>query len=207
MKEQLLKYWKDSKLVTDKKVLEAFSVVDRANFVLDSYQHLAYSDIPLPIGFGQTISQPTTVLMMVQALKLRKTDKVLEVGAGSGYNAAIMAQLCKFVYAAEIVPGLVEFAKENLSKDGVKNVKVIYCDGSKGYKSEAPYNKIIVTAACPEIPKLLVEQLKENGRIIAPVGTSLHQEMFLGVKKNGKLKLESLGYFSFVPLRGEFGSK
>ena len=207
MKKQLLKYWSDSKLVTDKKLLKAFGEVERANFVLESYKHLSYSDVPLPIGFGQTISQPTTVMLMIQALKLRKTDVVLEIGAGSGYNAAVMSKLCKFIYAREIIPGLVEFAKENLSREGVRNVEVGCSDGSKGYKAKAPYNKIIVTAAWPNIPKRLVEQLKENGKIIAPVGEMLHQEMFLGVKKNGQLKLESLGYFSFVPLKGEFGLK
>ena len=207
MKEQLLKYWKDSKIVTNKNLLKAFSEVDRTNFVLESYKYLSYSDVPLPIGFGQTISQPTTVMLMIQALKLRKKDVVLEVGAGSGYNAAIMSKLCKFIYARELIPSLVEFAKENLFREGIRNVEVGCSDGSKGYKVKAPYNKIIVTAACPEIPKPLVEQLKENGKIIAPVGLMLHQEMFLGVKNNGRLELESLGYFSFVPLKGKFGLK
>jgi len=130
---------------------------------------------------------------------------VLEIGAGSGYCAAIMSRLCKRVITTEIVPELCNYAKENIKKLKIRNVDVVLYDGSKGYEKEAPYGKIMVTAACPKIPEPLVSQLKENGIIIAPVGGSFGQEMLKGTKKGGKLVTESLGDFMFVPLKGKFG--
>lgn len=204
-KEELVKYWQESSLITDKNLLKAFRDISREAFIIPIYLEEVYGDYPLPIGHGQTISQPTTVMLMIQAMGLKKNDKVLEIGAGSGYCAAIMSRLCKRVITTEIVPELCNYAKENMKKLKIRNVDVVLYDGSKGYEKEAPYGKIMVTAACPKIPEPLVSQLKENGIIIAPVGGSFGQEMLKGTKKGGKLVTESLGDFMFVPLKGKFG--
>lgn len=205
MKKSLLEQWKRTGLIKDRKLLKAFREVPRENFIMKSYLQEAYGDYPLPIGYDQTISQPTTIMIMIQALELKKSDKVLEIGAGSGYNAALMAKLCKKVYGIEIIKELVSYARQNLVTTGIKNVEIIYGDGSMGYEKAAPYDKIIVTAACPKIPQPLIEQLKENGIILAPVGDLWGQKMIQGRKINGEIQYESLGYFSFVPLRGKFG--
>jgi len=205
MKEILVKRWRDYMIIKDNKVIKAFEAVLREKFVLTEFKGEAYYDGPLHIGYNQTISQPTTVLLMVEALELKKTDKVLEVGAGSGYGAAIMSKLAKKVYTTEIIPELVKFAKNNLKKSNINNVKVVEWDGSRGYDKEKPYDKIIVTAGCPEIPNGLIEQLKECGIIVAPVGGSFGQKMIKGIKKKGKLKEEYLGDFMFVPLKGKYG--
>src|SRR3989338_5014118 len=179
-KQDLINYWQKDCIITDKKLLKAFSAVDREKFILPGYLSEAYGDYPLPISAGQTISQPTTVMLMIEALELKKTDKVLEVGAGSGWCAAIMSRLCKKVITTEIIPELVGFAKENIKKCNIKNVEIIDWDGSQGYEKEAPYNKIMLTAACPSLPKQCIEQLKENGIIIAPVGSLFSQDMIKG---------------------------
>ncbi len=209
MKEHLVDYWESSGTIKDKRLLDAFKAVPREMFIRESYLSEAYGDYPLPIGHGQTISQPTTVMMMTQALELKPGDKVLEVGAGSGYQAAIIAKMVGEngkVITTEIVSELVLFAQDNLKKAGIKNVEVVCLDGSKGYEKQAPYDKIIVTAACPKIPKPLIEQLKEGGIIVAPVGALFFgQNMVKARKVNGKLEKESLGQFVFVPLKGEHG--
>ena len=206
MKQKLIDYWQSSGIIKDKKLIEAFKEVKREDFILNGYEKEAYGDYPLPILKGQTISQPTTVMIMIQALELKPEDKVLEVGAGSGYCGAIIAKLAKKVITTEIIKDLKEFAEKNLKKAKIKNIKVVHYDGSKGYEKEAPYDKIIVTAACKTMPEPLIKQLKENGIIIAPVGGFLSQKMIKGIKKNGKLETHSLGYFTFVPLTGEYGT-
>jgi len=205
MKKNLIDYWKNIKLVKDKKIIEAFKKVDREEFVLDEFKHKAYSDIALPIIAGQTISQPTTIMIMTQTLEPKENDKILEIGAGSGYQAALLSYLCKKVYTIERLPELVSFARHNLNRANIKNVEVIEGDGTLGYEKEAPYDKIIVTAASPKIPKALIEQLKENGIIVIPVGASFSCRMIKAEKIKGKLKEEFLGYFSFVPLIGKEG--
>lgn len=205
MKERLIKYWKDTELIKDKKVLEAFKKVSREDFVLQENIDKTYADYPLSIKEGQTISQPSTIVIMTQALEPKKQDKVLEIGTGSGYQATLLSYLCNKVYTIERIPELVNFAKHNLNKANIKNVEVIEGDGTLGYEKEAPYDKIIVTAASPRIPKALVKQLKENGIIVIPVGPSLSCEMIKAKKIKGKLKKESFGYFSFVPLIGKEG--
>ncbi len=207
-KEHLIDYWIYSEIIKDKKVIEAFIKVPREKFIKDEHLDQAYGDYPLPIGEGQTISQPTTVMLMTEALELKENDKVLEVGAGSGYQAAIIADIVGKkgkVISTEILAELVKFAQQNIKKLNLKNVKIINYDGSKGYEKEAPYDKIIVTAGCPEIPKPLTKQLKENGIIVAPVGGLFEQIMVKGKKKGNKLVEEKLGYFMFVPLKGEYG--
>jgi len=199
MKQDLIEYWINNNIITDKRLIEAFKKIEREEFVLKEYKDDAYSDIALPILKGQTISQPTTVMIMLQALELKKTDKVLEVGSGSGYNAALLSKLVKKVYTTEIIPELVEFAKKNLKN--IKNVKVIHCDGSKGLKEYSPYDKIIITAASEKVPDILFKQLKNNGILLAPIGPLHMQSLLKYKKKNNKLEVEDLGNFMFVPLK------
>jgi protein-L-isoaspartate(D-aspartate) O-methyltransferase len=204
-KATLFKKLQKDKLIKDHKVLKAFQAISREMFVLKDSIDQAYYDGPLRIGYEQTISQPTTVLMMVEALELKKTDKVLEVGSGSGYEAAILSQLSHQVYSVEIVPELVVFTKKNLTKAKIKNVEVIQWDGGLGYDKQAPYDKIIVSAACDKIPEALIDQLVEGGILIAPVGTTYPQQMIKGVKHNKKLEKVYMGDYAFVPLTGKFG--
>lgn len=207
-KRKLIDYWTSSEIVKDKRLIKAFEKIPREKFVKKEHIDEAYGDYPLSIGEGQTISQPTTVVLMTEALELKEGDKVLEIGAGSGYQAAIIANIVGQkgkVISTEIVPELVEFAQENIKRLKIKNIKVVKHDGSKGYKKEAPYDKIIVTAGCPEIPKPLIKQLKENGIIVAPVSNLNDQIMIKARKKGNKLIEEKLGYFMFVPLKGKYG--
>ena len=205
-KQNLLNYWTRTGIVKNQELIKAFKKIKREDFVLNKEE--AYLDIALPIIKGQTISQPSTIMIMLESLELKKEDKVLEIGAGSGYNAALIAEVVKpaTVYTTEIIPELVEFAKNNLKKAKITNVKVLNTDGSKGLLKYSPYSKIIVTAACPEIPQPLISQLKNNGILVAPVG-SYSQEMLKITKKNNKLIKEDFGSFVFVKLRGEYGFK
>ena len=208
MKHKLIEHWQRLSIIKDKKVIDAFKKVPREYFIRDGYETEAYGDYPLPIGMGQTISQPTTVMIMTEALEVKKGQKILEVGAGSGYQAAILSKLVGKkgkIITTEFIPELAEFAAYNLKKAKIKNVEVIHYDGSQGYEKEMPYDRIIVTAACPGIPKPLIEQLKDQGIIIAPVGSFFGQDMVKGVKKKGKLETENLGSFVFVPLKGKYG--
>ncbi|MBI2129298.1 protein-L-isoaspartate(D-aspartate) O-methyltransferase [Candidatus Woesearchaeota archaeon] len=208
MKNQLIKFWKNEKIVKNEKVLEAFKAVPREEFILGGYEHDAYGDYPLPIHAGQTISQPTTVMIMTDALDAKEGQKILEIGTGSGYQAAILSKLAGEkgkVITTEIIKELADFSKNNIKKLKINNIKILHSDGSEGYAKEAPYDRIIVTAACPKIPQPLIDQLKEGGIIVAPVESVLGQEMVKGIKKNGKLITASLGYFTFVPLKGKHG--
>ena len=209
-KESLVNYWKETDQITDDKVIEAFKVVPRENFILPQHAEHTYSDFPLPIHGGQTISQPTTVMLMTQALDVKEVMKVLEIGAGSGYQAAILSKLVGKkgqVYSVDFVPELVSFAQQNLRKSGCPNVTVSFGDGSQGFAAKAPYDRIIVTAAAPKIPPPLLEQLKDGGILIIPVNNEfLGQTMKKITKKGGKIIEEELGYFQFVPLRGRYGS-
>ena len=207
-KEDLARYWKRTGIIKDERLFKAFKKIPREKFIEKALLAEAYGDYPLPIGAGQTISQPTTVMIMTDALELKEGDKVLEVGAGSGYQAAIIAEVIGKkgkVITTEIIPKLAEFSRDNIEKSKIKNVKIIEGDGSQGYDKEAPYDRIIVTAACPSIPQPLVEQLKENGILLAPVGPYFGQQMIRLRKKNGKISEESLGGFMFVPLKGKHG--
>jgi len=205
MKQTLLNFWKQNKLITSKKLLKAFEKIPREDFILKEYSHQAYTDIPLPILSGQTISQPTTVMLMTQALDVKHGNKVLEIGTGSGYQAAILSELVGEkgkIYTTEIVYSLVEFAKKNLKN--YKNIEIIKAKHEEiGYEKEKPYDRIIVTCACPEIPEKLLEQLKPHGILVAPVG-KYTQEMLV-IKKEKQLEIENLGDFVFVPLRGKYG--
>ncbi|MBU2637849.1 MAG: protein-L-isoaspartate(D-aspartate) O-methyltransferase [Nanoarchaeota archaeon] len=206
-KRDLVDFWKKSGLLKDKNALAAFMAVERKHFMVKGTDAYAYEDVALPIICGQTISQPSTVMMMTQALELKKGMKVLEIGSGSGYQAAIIAKVIGAkgkLYTTEIIPELADFAKTNLEKEHIANVEVIHSDGSEGYKEKAPYDRIIVTAAAPLIPKPLIEQLKVNGIMVIPVGSGV-QKLIKVVKHKNSVDKADLGYFRFVPLRGKHG--
>jgi len=190
--------------ITDKRVLAAMLKVERHKFVPPEIRHLAYTDQPLPIGEGQTISQPYIVALMTELLKLKGDEKVLEVGTGSGYQAAILAELCKEVYTVEILKPLAERAKKLLKKLGYKNVFVKHGDGFFGWKEHAPFDAIIVTCAPPYIPKPLIEQLAEGGRMVIPVGPEWKWQDLLVIEKiKGKIKKRKVAPVRFVPMIGK----
>ncbi len=194
--------------VKDKKVLEVMGKVPRHLFVDPPYRDKAYADHPLPIGEGQTISQPYVVALMTESLRLRSSDRVLEIGTGSGYQAAVLAEIVKEVYTIEIRKPLAEMATERLRDLGYKNVEVKYGDGYFGWEEHAPFDAIIITAAANHIPPPLIKQLKEGGRLIIPLGgTTYFQTLTLATKKQGELTLEQLGSVLFVPMIGEAEKK
>ena len=185
--------------VKDKRVLSAMLTTPRHLFVPKEFQKDAYMDIALPISKGQTISQPSLVATMTQLLRLKGREKVLEIGTGSGYQAAILSKLAKKVYTVEIIKTLAKSAAKKLAK--YKNVKVINGDGSLGLPEFAPYDAIIVTAAAPDIPKILIDELAQNGRIAVPVGRGIYnQTLKLGIKKNRAFIVKDLMPVAFVPL-------
>jgi protein-L-isoaspartate(D-aspartate) O-methyltransferase len=185
-------------------VLQAMAEVPRHEFVPASLRSYAYADGPLPIGHGQTISQPFIVAYMTQALELSKEDTVLEIGTGSGYQAAILGKLTKEVYTIEIVPPLAESARAVLSKLGFENVHVRQGDGYLGWPEKAPFDAIIVTCAPDHVPEPLISQLKEGGRLVIPVGaTGGIQQLVLLRKRNGQISTEKMLDVRFVPMTGK----
>ncbi|MGB9927104.1 MAG: protein-L-isoaspartate O-methyltransferase [Methanosarcina sp.] len=196
--------------ILDKKVLEAMLRVPRHRFVPEFVQSAAYIDTPLEIGHGQTISAPHMVAIMCELLELSEGLKVLEIGTGSGYNAAVMAELVGksgHIYTVERVEQLVEFARKNLEKTGYENVTVLLDDGSMGYSRYALYDRITVTCAAPDIPEPLLEQLKPQGIMVIPVGT--YSQELIRIKKDseGNISKEREGGVIFVPLIGKYGFK
>jgi protein-L-isoaspartate(D-aspartate) O-methyltransferase len=187
------------------RVLEAMSSVPRHLFVPPEHMHDAYTDSPLPIGASQTISQPYMVAAMAEALLLEGSEKVLEIGAGSGYQAALLSQLAREVIAVESQPLLADTARIRLAKLGYKNVRVETGDGSPGWPLDAPYDAILVTAGAPFIPPPLLEQLAEGGRLVIPVGPAKQQELLRILKRKGRTTQESLVACRFVPLLGLLG--
>ncbi len=187
------------------RVLEAMSSVPRHLFVPPEHMGDAYTDSPLPIGAGQTISQPYMVAAMAEALLLEGSERVLEIGAGSGYQAAVLSQLAREVIAVESQPLLADAARIRLAKVGYKNVRVETGDGSQGWRPDAPYDAILVTAGAPVIPPPLLEQLAEGGRLVIPVGPAKQQELLRILKREGRTTQESLIACRFVPLLGLFG--
>jgi protein-L-isoaspartate(D-aspartate) O-methyltransferase len=186
--------------IDDPRVLRAMAKVPREKFVAKELEASAYEDRPLPIGFGQTISQPYIVAFMTQALKPKPTDRVLEIGTGSGYQAAVLSELVGEVYTIEIVRPLAQRAATVLNALGYKNVLVKGGDGYKGWPEHAPFDAIIVTAAPDHVPQPLVEQLKEGGRMIIPVGKTYTQELQVLEKRGGVVKQTAAVPVKFVPL-------
>lgn len=189
--------------IVDRRVLKAMREIPREDFVPESLRICAYDDNPLPIGQDQTISQPYIVAEMTELLMLKGDEKVLEIGTGSGYQAAVLSKLAKKVVTVERIEGLAKKTEELLRKYGYRNVTVIHGDGTKGYAKEAPYDAIIITAAAEKVPEKVIEQLAENGRLVAPVGPAYHQELIRIRKRNGKLEEDYHGGVMFVPLIGE----
>ena len=187
--------------VSDPKVLRAVEKVPRHLFVPPGYMEYSYSDRPLPIGDGQTISQPYIVAYMTEVLEIKKWHRVLEIGTGSGYQTAVLAELSYRVYTVEIIEELQEKAKVVLDGLGYKNIEYVVGDGYEGYEQEAPYDRIILTAAPKEIPEKLLQQLAFGGKIVLPVGASYYQELVL-IEKNrlGEIQIIPLMAVSFVPM-------
>jgi protein-L-isoaspartate(D-aspartate) O-methyltransferase len=202
MREKMVETQIKGRGVKDPRVLSALLKVERDRFVPEEYINSAYSDQPLPIGEGQTISQPYIVAIMTELLELKGEEKVLEIGTGSGYQAAILGELVKEVYTIEIIETLASMAKKRLSGLGYKNIKVKAGDGYLGWPEAAPFDAIIITAAPDHIPKPLIEQLKEGGRMIVPVGTYT-QELKKIIKRSGKIETTDIIPVVFVPMTGE----
>lgn len=187
--------------VRDERVLDAMRSVRRHEFVPPEQIAHAYEDRPLPIGHGQTISQPYIVAWMTELLQLRPDDTLLEVGAGCGYQTAVAARLCKNVIALERVAELADQARQNLQRAGVQNAEVIRADGTQGHAAGAPYSRIIVAAAAPAVPRALLEQLAPGGRLVIPLGSREGPEMTLVTRDAaGNFERDYLGSVSFVPL-------
>ncbi len=193
--------------VGDEQVLAAMRRVPRHLFVPAEVRGSAYSDYPLPIGHGQTISQPYIVAMMTSLLQIQPDDHLLEIGSGSGYQAAVLGILAREVISIERIPEVAQLARKNLADAGITNVTVVIGDGTLGFPGGAPYDGVLITAATPSIPSPLVEQLAEGGRIVAPVGSRDLQELVRLTRKGHDLTRESFGGVVFVPLLGEYGWK
>jgi len=190
--------------VVDPQLLDAMLKVPRHLFVPENLTSSAYSDTPLPIGYGQTISQPYIVALMTESLQLKKGLKVLEVGTGSGYQAAVLAEIGCVVFSVEVIKILADTAQERLNRLGYPEISVRWGDGYFGWEEEAPFDSIIVTCAIDHVPPPLIEQLKEGGKMVIPVGPPYSlQTLWLFIKENGQLTSENLGGVIFVPLLRE----
>ena len=205
LREKMVEEQIKARGIKDKRVLEVFLEVPRHQFVPPELRKEAYNDYPLPIGEGQTISQPFMVALMTELLELKGREKVLEIGTGSGYQTAILAKLSTQVYTVERIDSLLKRAKEVLDRLGFKNIFYKAGDGSEGWKEYSPFDRIIVTAASPEIPSPLLDQMEEKGKLVIPVGTRYSQDLVRIVKERGRFKEKNFGPCVFVPLVGEFG--
>ena len=201
-KEDMIDYQLKGRGISDPEVLKAMKEVDREDFIPEDQKENAYEDRPLPIGKNQTISQPYIVAYMAEQLELKKDERILEVGTGCGYNAAILSKLVKEVYTVEIIGWLAEFAKHNLENTEYSNVHTRHGDGYSGWKEAAPFDAVILTASPPSIPKPLKDQIRIGGRLIAPVGR-LNQKLVL-LTKTGEESFEekTLLPVRFVPMTG-----
>jgi protein-L-isoaspartate(D-aspartate) O-methyltransferase len=203
-RENMVKFSIENRDVSDPDVLAAMRSVPRHLFVLEPYQGLAYADQPLPIGYGQTISQPYIVALMTEALDLKKGDRVLEIGTGSGYQAAILAEMGMEVYTIEIIPELEASAKAQLAEMEYVNVQTRNADGYFGWEEEAPFDAVIVTAAPDHLPQPLIQQLADGGRMVVPIGPiGAVQTLWLFSKQGEDLVAKNLGPVSFVPFTGD----
>ena len=189
--------------IVNERVIQAMEEVDREIFVPEGLKYRAYQDSPLPIGMNQTISQPYIVAYMAQILDPQPHEKILEVGSGCGYNAAVLASLSSHVYSVEVIEWLADLARINLEQAGVKNVTVKHGDGFHGWPIKAPFDKIMLTAATPVIPEQLKEQLIIGGKLLAPVSNSFQRLILLEKTGTNEFKEHDLIYVSFVPMTGE----
>jgi protein-L-isoaspartate(D-aspartate) O-methyltransferase len=206
-RENMVNYQIAMRGIVDERILDAMHTIPRHLFVPEEYQRDAYDDIPLPIGNKQTISQPYIVAFMTNVLDLQGNECVLEVGTGSGYQAAVLSHLVKKVYTVERIPALADKAQKTLQELGIKNVEVHKGDGSLGWLDHAPYQAILVTAAAPAAPKALLDQLDLGGRMIIPVGGRYQQILELWRRNQEGLKFQTILPVVFVPLKGEQGWK
>lgn len=193
--------------ITDERVLAAMRNIPRDRFIPAEYADHAYDDGPLPIGSAQTISQPYIVGLMSQVARLRGNERVLEVGTGSGYQTAILARLAAAVYSVEFIQGLHDRAHIILSAMGLANLRLRCGDGSEGWPEAAPFDAIIVTAAMPEIPRPLLDQLAPGGRLVAPIGENQLQTLVRISRRDGSWREEYFGECRFVPMTGKYGFK
>lgn len=201
-KEEMIERQLKGRGISDPAVLGAMEAVDRSLFVPEDHKDNAYEDRPLPIGKNQTISQPYIVAYMAEQLQLKKDEKVLEVGTGCGYNAAVLSLLVKEVYSVEIIEWLAELAKENLSQTGYRNIITKHGDGYSGWEEFSPFDAILLTAAPPSIPKPLKTQLKVGGRLLAPVGRLNQQLVMLHKTGEDEFEEKTLLPVRFVPMTG-----
>ncbi len=199
LREQMVKRQIEARDVHDPRVLHAMRTVERHKFIPDQHITSAYDDHPLPIGYGQTISQPYIVALMTELCRLSGDEKVLEIGTGSGYQAAVLSLLSREVYSIEIVEPLAKAAALRLKNLGYKNVRVKSGDGYKGWPEHAPFDVIMLTASPPEIPDTLIEQLKDGGVLVAPVG-DFNQELVVLEKRGGSITRRTVTYVRFVPM-------
>ena len=209
-REQLVQYMLTTGAIKSTSVKNAFLNVKRENFMPVHLQNAAYADEAMAIGYGQTISQPSTIAAMLELLQIQEGNKVLESGAGSAYVLALLAELAGKkgkIYGIEILPELKQRAEQTLKKCDYKNIKLKVGDGSLGWKEKAPFERILLSAACPYVPKPLIEQVAETGRIVAPVGDKFTQMRHELKKIKGQVIKEEFleNYFAFVPLRGKYG--
>ncbi len=206
-RQNLVKLLKKQGRIKSKEIEKSFLEIPREKFIPTIFEKYAYSDTPLEIGNGQTISAPHMIAIMCEELDLKKGQKILEVGTGSGYHAAIVAKIIEpkgHIYTIERHKNLAEKAKQNLKNTNIKNVTVKIGDGSEGLEEYAPYDRIYVTCAAPIIPQPLIEQLKDPGKMLIPIG-GIICTLYLLEKDNGKIKKESRGGCAFVPLIGKYG--
>ncbi|MGQ4806941.1 Protein-L-isoaspartate O-methyltransferase [Candidatus Entotheonellaceae bacterium PAL068K] len=194
-----------SRRTLDKRVLDAMRSVARHEFVRPSLRHLAYANRPLPIGHGQTISQPFIVAVMTDLLRLDPDDTVLEIGSGSGYQAAVLAQLVRQVYSIELIPALAAEARQRLQRLGYENIEIRLGDGYYGWEAHGPFDAILVTAAASHLPPPLLRQLKPGGRLVIPVGSPFRTQQLILVHKDaaGQVTTRQLLPVAFVPLKGK----
>lgn len=207
LRQQMIARQIEGRGISDPQILSAMRAVPREAFVLAGYRKYAYDDTPLPIPGGQTISQPYVIALMIRALRLTENDRVLEIGTGSGYAAAVLGQIVREVHSVERIKELVDFARENLGALGYNNVHVHQGDGTLGWPPEAPYDAIVVAAGGPAVPPSLKEQLAIGGRLVMPVGRNERRQHLIGLTRLGqeKFKRMDLGAVAFVPLIGEEG--
>jgi len=191
--------------IRDERVLRAIAAVPREAFVPATARHQAYEDYALEIGEGQTISQPSVVARITELAEVGERDRVLEIGAGSGYQAAVLAELARFVFTVERLPRLAEAARSRLAELGYRNVSVQVMDGSLGWRAQAPFEVIVVSAAAPSIPKALTDQLTDGGRLVIPIGELRRQQLVRVTRRGGRLVESSHGPATFVPLVGRNG--